>query len=83
MSQKKSTSLPTSGAETLEIFVYDYVSINEPAPGSAARVPLPVFVPDKEPGFARIMTPLTAILVAARPPTPMKMILMNPSPVLL
>lgn len=85
MSLKKSNPRTAPGAETLEIFAFDCVSIGNPSifeGDKRAPLKLPVF-PEFEPGFARVLEPLRAIFATTRPPTPMGAFVMNPKPALL
>ena len=85
MSSKRSNSRTAPGAETLEIFVFDCVSVNRRIiPDFPLRAPasLPM-MPELEPGFARVLEPLRSIFATTRPPTPMGAFVMNPKPALL
>lgn len=84
MSSKKYSLRTAPGADTLEIFVFDCVSVNRRiVPDAPLRAPLSIPMPSFEPGFARVLEPLRAIFATTRPPTPMGAFVMNPKPALL
>lgn len=81
MSTRKPQSRRDS-PETLEIRVFESVFVGyAPFPGVGE---LPEFkLPNFEPGFARVLEPIKALMYAPQPPPKMGMFLVNPRPAFL